>query len=325
MGKPVKLTEAQKRAAVRVGAFTVLALSDDQDLVLVARRLLTGGYRVQSTAHFVVYRNATADQFVLLHRFKQEDLDANLLRWLNDELAPLGILTSAKDYGALLFAILASPFPPPRDQRAIWRHFCLTTLLRLRELMSHSSPSERDSHLAAFAAIYRRVGELAVGQSVLDVGSSFGFLPILLAERLPQGRIVGCDNNADLLPLASDLARVSGVSHVMFQLADVLTADFLALGTFETVTALHLLEHLTEEELPIALRHLLAVTTHRLLIAVPYEQVVQPLYGHRQAFTPDTLRQWGAWCVAALGGAAISWCEEVMGGLLIVERRGGQG
>ncbi len=325
----MKPLAAQRQEAVRVGAFIVLALSDDQAQALATRRLLTRGYHIQSTAHFVVCRKAASDQVVLLHRIRRENLDADLLRWLNDELASFGIIASAKDYGALLFAFLASPFPPPRDQRAIWRHFCLTTLLRLRERMAISSASssvlEAASQIAAFAAIYRRIEELAVGQSVLDVGSSFGFLPVLLAERCPQARIVGCDNNPDLVSLASDLAYASGVPQVAFQLADVLTADFAKLGTFETVTAIHLLEHLTEDEVPIALTHLLAVTTRRLLIAVPYEEVVQPLYGHRQVFTPDTLRRWGAWCVSALNGAASFWCEEVMGGLLIVERRGEPG
>jgi SAM-dependent methyltransferase len=317
--------EAQRQEAVRAGPFTVLACADEQAQHRALKRLLTRGYQAQSTAHFVVCRKPETDRIVLLHRFRQDEIDANLFRLLNDELAPLGIIPSTRDYGALLFALLASPFPSPRDQRAIWRHFCLTTLCRLRELMEYPPPLETDSHLVAFAAIYRRVCELAVGQRLLDVGSSFGFLPVLLAEQLPQGHIVGCDNNPDLIPIASDLARISGASQVTFHLQDVLAADFVDLGTFETVTALHLLEHLTEEELPIALTHLLAVTAHRLLIAVPYEETVQSLYGHHQVFTPDTLRQWGVWCVAALDGAATSWCEEVKGGLLIIERKGEPG
>jgi hypothetical protein len=292
--KPLKAMEAQRQEAVRVGLFTVLAFANDQAQQRTLKRLLMGGYQAQFTAHFVVCRKPEADRIFLLHRLGQDEIDANVLRWLNEEIFPLGVIASARDYGALLFALLASPFPPPRDQRAIWHHFCLTTLSRLRELMRYPSPLETDSHIAAFAAIYRRVGELTVGQSVFDVGSSFGFLPVLLAEQWPQARIVGCDNNPDVVSIASDLACVSGVPQVTFHLADVLAADFVKLGPFETVTALHVLEHLREEELPIALRNLLAVTTHRLLIAVPYEEVVQPLYGHHQAFTPDTLRQWGA-------------------------------
>jgi SAM-dependent methyltransferase len=329
IGQPLNPIEAPRQAAVRVGPFTVLALADEQAEHHALKRLLTHGYHARSTSHFVVCRKGETDQIVLLHRFGQNEIDANLLRLLNDELAPLGIISSVRAYGALLFAILASPFPAPRDHRIIWRHFCLTTLSRLRRLMVQPDPSsswpEADSHITAFAAIYRRVLDLIVGQNVLDVGSSFGFLPVLLAEQLSHGRIVGCDNNPDLIPIASDLAHFRGVPHVTFQQKDVLAADFVKLGAFETVTAIHLLEHLREEELPLALTHLLAVTTHRLLIAVPYEETVQPLYGHHQVFTPDTLRQWGAWCVSMLDSAGTSWCEEVMGGLLIVDRRGEPG
>jgi hypothetical protein len=61
---------------------------------------------------------------------------------------------------------------------------------------------------------------------------------------------------------------------------DVFSTDFPSIGHFDTFTTIHLLEHLTKAELPMALSHLLQVTTHRLIIAVPYEQEVQPLYGH---------------------------------------------
>lgn len=320
--------EAQKHPAVRVGAFTVLALPDEGAQQDTTRRLLATGYHAQSTAHFIICRRAGSDRIFLLHRLGQGDIDANLLRLLNEELSPLGIVASARDYGALLFAILASPFPAPRDQRAIWRCFCLNTLSHLHHLMasppSSLSPLAAHSHIAAFAAIYRRVGELVVGQSVLDVGSSFGFLPVLLAERIPERRLVGCDHNPDLLPIATDLAQVRGIPQVTFRCCDVLAADFSALEPFETVTAIHLVEHLTEEQMRIALAHLLEVTTHRLVIAVPFEEPVQVLYGHQQAFTLEKLYHWGNWCVARLGGTSTCWCEEVMGGLLIIDRRGGQ-
>jgi hypothetical protein len=85
------------------------------------------------------------------------------------------------------------------------------------------------------------------------------------------------------------------------------------------VTAIHLLEHLSEEDIPTALDHLLRTARKRLLIAVPYEQQAQALYGHYQTFTPDKLQQWGKWCVETLEGKEKYWYEELMGGLLVVE------
>src|SRR5262249_56161358 len=106
---------------------------------------------------------------------------------------------------------------------------------------------------------------------------------------------------------------------VTFLLRDVLSNDFAQVGSFDTVTAIHLLEHLAEDQLRIALTNLLRVTTRRLLVSVPYEVTLQALYGHQQAFTPEKLHLWGQWCVDTLGAGSYR-CEDVSGGLLIVDR-----
>src|SRR5205823_2796163 len=106
-----------------------------------------------------------------------------------------------------------------------------------------------------------------VGQSLLDVGCSFGFFPVLMAERLPDLSIVGCDNNPDAISFSTDVAEITGVRHITFSRQDVLSATILRLGTFDTVTAFHLLEHLPEAQLPQALEHLLKLTRRRLIVA----------------------------------------------------------
>jgi len=62
------------------------------------------------------------------------------------------------------------------------------------------------------------------------------------------------------------------------------------------------------------------VTDKRLIVAVPYEEEAQGLYGHHQTFTPEKLHYWGNWCIEQLQGNGRYWCEEVMGGMLIIER-----
>jgi len=85
------------------------------------------------------------------------------------------------------------------------------------------------------------------------------------------------------------------------------------------MTAIHLLEHLAEEDMLTVLDHLLQVTRKRLLNAVPYEEQAQRVYGHEQVFTPEKLGQWGKWCIEILEGKGRFWNEELMGGLLVVE------
>ncbi len=320
-GRETARLNGGKQEGVRVGKVTVLASPDRQRLHHFTQRLLVHAYQVQETPHFVVCHQPTEHKTILMHTFSQATIDADLICIIEQELAASGLLASAQDYNAVLFAVMASTFPSPRNQQLIWRHFCLTTLARLRVLIAqHPQPLPPPvSHIVPFAAIYQRVMERLVGQSLLDVGSSFGFLPVLLAEHMANVTLVGCDNNPDAISCSTDLAAVTHADQVTFLLRDVLAPDFPTVGHFETVTAIHLLEHVTEEELPIALTHLLRVTSKRLLIAVPYEEKVQPLYGHQQAFTREKLLFWGNWCVENLGGGR-SWCEEVMGGLLVVDR-----
>ena len=230
--------------------------------------------------------------------------------------------------GCGAFAVVASTCPASMDcpdcgrlhldQTAIWRHFSLNTLDRLRARLDAGPGPAGGSHTAVFAGVYRRILECRVGDSLLDVGSNLGHLPVLLAERAPEVAVVGCDVRPEAIACCDELAAATGAG-ATFRLADVLAPEFGEVGRFDTVTAVHVLEHLAEDELPVALGQLLAVCRRRLIVAVPYEETPQPLYGHRQAFTPAKLTGWGEWCVAALGGGR-SRCEDVGGGFLVVDR-----
>ena len=82
---------------------------------------------------------------------------------------------------------------------------------------------------------------------------------------------------------------------------DLLSPPFVEeVGIFDMVTAIHLLEHLPEAQLPFAFEHLLQVTRHRLVVAVPYESEATRAHGHEHVFTRETLEYWGQWCVESL-------------------------
>jgi SAM-dependent methyltransferase len=157
-----------------------------------------------------------------------------------------------------------------------------------------------------------------VGSTVLDVGTNLGFLPVLPAGQARLS-VVGCDNRRESVGSATELAKATNADRARFLLRNVLAPDFATLGSFDTVTSVHLLEHLTEEQLPIALSNMLDVTRHRLIISVPYEDTMEQLYGHEQQFTPGDLGDWAEWCIQRLGGGQF-WCEQVEGGLLVVDR-----
>jgi len=316
-----------RETAVRIGRFVAVPHADGDGVRGTAGRLSARGFHVQATPHFVHCQRRPGGQAILLHTFSESTIDEDVSPMVGEELGGLGAIASPREYGELLFAIVASTCPVSLDcpdcgrlhldQAAVWRHFGLNTLARLRRRLAAPGPAG-DSHTAVFAAIYKRILECRVGDRLLDVGSNLGHLPVLLSEVAPEMTVAGCDNRPESVACCEDLAAAAGAC-ITFRLADVLAQDFVQIGRFDTVTAVHVLEHLAEDELPPALANLLAVTGRRLIVAVPYEEPPRRLYGHRQAFTPEKLGAWGEWCAVTLGGGR--WvCEDVGGGFLVVDR-----
>ena len=319
--------------AIRAGRTLVVAHTDREHLWRHVDKLSSSERTVRKTHHFVVCQPAPGKrgQVVLMHTFNRGTIDEDLPAVIADELGPLGVVSTAREYDDTLQAIVASTSPTSSgssgsdldglDLLATWRHYGLNTLRRLRPLVSEHSTRPtalRSSHIAQFATVYRRIIECTTGASLLDVGTSLGFLPILATELYPSMTVVGCDHRQDAISCATDLAAATGSHRLTFLLRDVLSEDFPNVGAFDTVTAVHLLEHLTEDQMPVALTNMLSVTAKLLIVSVPYEDNLQALYGHRQAFTLEKLRLWGQWCADRLAGGRFH-CENIGGGLLIVE------
>jgi SAM-dependent methyltransferase len=319
--------------AIRAGHTTVVALADQEAVRQQADRLASQGYVFHETPHFMVFhRPHVHHRFILLHRFDERTVDEDLPAIIANELGSIGVVTTAVEHDHTLGAIIASSvsrsLPPcPHcgrvhvDLGTAWRQYCLNTLVRYRQLMDEepAPPTAPESHIAQFGAIYRRVIDRCVGVSLLDVGSSLGFLPILVAEHHPSMTVVGCDSRVDVISCASDVSATHPSDRISFVQRNVLDNHFPEVGCFDTVTAVHLLEHLTEEQMPVALTNMLSVTAKRLIVSVPYEESLQTLYGHQQVFTFEKLQFWGGWCAHALGGGRFR-CEDVSGGLLVVDR-----
>jgi 2-polyprenyl-3-methyl-5-hydroxy-6-metoxy-1,4-benzoquinol methylase len=161
-----------------------------------------------------------------------------------------------------------------------------------------------------------------VGERFLDAGCNGGFLSLLLAERMPfVDEAVGLDIDAGVFQVAHELATERHLTNVRYIVGDLLAEDFSSIGTFNTVTALHVLEHFTEENMYRVMANLLKVTSHRLILAVPYEKgPPEVAYEHKQAFSRTKLEEVGNWCIQHLHGAGRMWCEDLAGGLLLIER-----
>jgi SAM-dependent methyltransferase len=289
---------------------------------LLKQRFTEGAYQTQETPHFSVFTRSESPTIILVHYFAPEEMNADIKHFVMLELKPLGILTQSRHYGEILAGIVGSFFP--EDVRRAWHYYGANTLQRfLLFLSTVSTPPYPDyTNIGSFVTQYQRICELCVGTSFLDAGCESGFLPLLIAERLPfMKRVVGVDIRADMFPVVEELAQERNLDQVHFVQVDLLADDFCALGQFDTVVALGVVEHFTEENMYRVLTHLFKATTHRLILTVPYEPEPETVYEHKQVFTPATLKELGEWCLHHLNGAGHMWCEECVGGLLLIERQ----
>ena len=289
---------------------------------LLKQRFAEGGYEFRETPHFLLCTRVEAPTTILVHWFTPEEIDADIGHTFVEELKPLGFVVNAQNFGDIFGAVVCSLFPSD-PQRAL-RLYATNTLRRYRDLLNTGNDASRsDSTIGAFAQVYRRVFELRVGESFLDAGCSFGFLPLLITERFPAlSYVVGIDILTDSFPVVRRLAGERQLTNVQFTRADLLADDFGLIGAFDTVVALHILEHFNEAEMYRVLANLLMVTSCRLIIAVPYEPgMPEQAYGHRQLFIPAKLEAVGQWCIEHLAGNSRMWYEECAGGLLTIERK----
>jgi SAM-dependent methyltransferase len=285
------------------------------------RRFAEGGYQAHETPHFLLFTRSEPPTTVVVHWFAPEAIDADLGDHVLQELKSLGILTQAQNFSDVFGAVVGSLFP--YDVQRAWHVYGTNALRRYQDLLrSSSSSSSAHSTIDTFAGLYRRVFELLVGNHFLDAGCSFGFLPLLVAQQFPAlSKVVGIDIRPEPFTTTRLIAQERGLKNVQFAQADLLTGDLSTLGYFDTVTALHVLEHFSEEDMYRVLRNLLKITAQRLILAIPYEQgELEILYGHKQLFSRSKLGAVGHWCLQQWNGEGRMWCEECEGGLLLMWR-----
>ena len=200
------------------------------------------------------------------------------------ELGPLGLVPDGPAFERVFVDTVQATHPDPVQA---WNLFYGNTMRRLRR----PDPGGTGS-VATFARIYDHVMSLIRGTTVLDVGSCFGFLPLLAADRDPRLRVVGTDLVPSAVALAGRIARAQG-SRARFAAADLLALP-VADEAVDTVLAVHVLEHLPAEVSALALAQLRRVARHRVVVAVPLEEAPDPTFGHVQAFDLARLARLGA-------------------------------
>ena len=242
------------------------------------------------TEHFEVHR--TGDRVLVLHRLRPDELDDDIAGLVAGELAASGVVSSAADFERIFTGLVRSTVSDPVTA---WSTFYANTLATLRAPAAaapdaaspHVAP---ESSLAAFAPVHARASAEVRGDTVVDLGSCFGFLPLRLADEGLD--VVASDHTPGTMRLLATIARHTRrrVRTVVADARDVPFADDAA----DTVTAIHLLEHLPPSETARIVDEACRVARRRVVVAVPYEDVPDPVYGHLRRFDAADLHALGA-------------------------------
>lgn len=256
-------------------------------------------------ARFAVF-HADA-QTVVVHRLGPGEVDNDLAELVAAELVRPGRVALPNAFERCFAGVVLSSAPDPASA---WRAFYRNTLRRLASEMA-GRKTGAPGPIREFAGIYARARSLLVGSSLLDVGTCFGFFPLLLGNLEPDLEITALDLSEPLLTLARG-AVPEGVPAARFVRGDACSLPF-ADRSFDTVTALHLVEHLPPEAASRALREMCRVARLRVVVAVPLEAEPDPAYGHVQSFDRESLLD-----LSRTSG----WCgrfEEYRGGWVVLD------
>ena len=246
----------------------------------------------------------------LVHELAPERIDNDLAGLVAEELFAPGWLGGSDLFERVMTGVVVSSAAEPA---AAWELFYRNTLDRLADLEDSTEPNRTghvEGSLAAYAPVYAYADGLVGQGTVLELGSCFGFLSLRLARRVP---VTASDATANTVRLLARVAPRLGLS------VDTLICDAARVprpaSSYDTVLAIHLLEHLEPDHGAAVLREMQRLARQRVVVAVPFEEEPTAAFGHVRTFDADDL---------ATLGAASGWAwatHEHHGGWLVLDRR----
>jgi SAM-dependent methyltransferase len=277
------------------------------DDVVVVQRDGRVPSRAVRTAHFATW---TQDGKVhVSHALPHDRIDNDLAGLIAEELFAPGWLGSSDVFERVLTGVVLGSADDPSTA---WEQFYANTLRRLCN-PGTGAPATPGS-LDAYAPVYTHATSLVGGGRVLELGCCFGFLSLQLAT---HARVTASDVTPNTVRLLAGVARrlERRLDTIICDAARVPSAD----AAYDTVLAIHLLEHLEVDHGAAVVAEMLRLARTRVVVAVPFEEEPTAAFGHVRVFGLDDLR--------AIGSAS-GWsysCYEHHGGWLVLDRPGPRG
>jgi hypothetical protein len=302
----------------------------EDDVVVVLRRTRlprrSPGFTAQ-TRSFAVGREDA--RLLLVHTLRLGEVDDDVAGLLLDgELFAPGWVVGEDTFERLLTGIVLSC---DDDPLTCWEAFYRTSLRRLDSLLGTPAGPHAPSGgaggtdeggprtLTGYAPVYERAEHLvrAVGsRSLLDLGTCFGFFPL----RMAAVREVEHVTAVDIVPGTCEL--LARMSLRLRRPIPVLACDAASVPlpamAVDTVTLLHLLEHVDAAHGARIVDEAMRLARRRVVVAVPLEDEPCAAFGHVRTLSVAGLAAWGA--AIARGGGWQAHVAEHHGGWLVLDR-----
>jgi hypothetical protein len=208
------------------------------------------------------------------HDLNPDELCDELTVMLVEQLVDTGTLRGQPEFEMVFTGVVRSTVD---GALPAWLRFYRNSLERLE-----GGPA---STALTFAPIHAWATSQVSGHRVIDLGSCFGFFPLRLAGHGIEVLATDLSHpTMDLLKTISSQLR-RPLTTLACDAADVPLPDRSA----DTVTALHLIEHLQADAAEAVLDEAIRLARRRVVIAVPFEDEPRDCYGHVQRFDLATL------------------------------------
>ncbi|MCK5757267.1 MAG: class I SAM-dependent methyltransferase, partial [Mycobacterium sp.] len=199
------------------------------------------------TTRFCVQRYG--EVLLVDHDLTPDELSDDLAVMLADELVDSGVLRGQTEFELVFTGVVRSTVVGGLDS---WARFYRNSVARLEE------------GTAAFAPIHAFAAGQVRGRQVIDLGSCFGFFPLRLTQ---QGfDVLATDLSAPVMRLLAEMStEMRRPLHTLVcDAADAPLPD----GCADTVTALHLIEHLPTASITAVLDEAVRLARRRVIVAV---------------------------------------------------------
>lgn len=304
------MSQLSGSASIDPFAFGESGRYDDEAVVVIHERpgeeCADEPSTIVRTPHFCLRREGIRVR--LNHRLRPDQLDNDLAGTLAEELFAPGWLSGAEVFERVFTGVVLSTVDDPMEA---WSTFYDNTLRRIVQSAGRQANEDVHSSISAIVPVYQRVLERVPEGRVLDIGSCFGFLALLMADR-PGNSVITSDIAGGTVALLRTMSRRRGVP------LGTLVCDGARIPlpdrAVDTVTVVHLLEHLAPAHGEAVFSESLRLARRRVVIAVPYEDEPTAAYGHVRTFSAEGLDALGR-----RSGLPYT-VEEHHGGWLVLDR-----